>query len=133
MRSLTRNEATVVCSLLANEDATQSERIYRSRLPRRTYEVARRRLIESGAVVERYVPNPSSLGIVTVTLAVAHPYAERFPSVCHRWLNAEGNVLLWRTQELLLGIFLKRTHADQASPASELDVSSDYSRFFVLD
>ena len=133
MRSLTRNEVTVVGSLLANEDVTQNERIKRSHLPRRTYEVARRRLIESGTVVERYVPNPSSLGIDTITLAVAYPYAERFPAVCRRWLETEGNVVLWRTQELLLGVFLSRRQAGRRPQESRFAPTSDYSRFVALE
>lgn len=122
----------MIASLLANEDITQGERIHRSGLPRRTYEVGRRRLLESGTLIERYVPTLSTLGIETVSFAIAHPYAERFSDASHRWLQSEGCVLLWRTHGLLFGVFLNAPGTAQPGPESRILPRSDYSRTFLL-
>lgn len=133
MRSFTKNEVVVVSSLLANSDSTLQTRIRESRLPRRTFEVARRRLMESGVLQERYVPNPASIGIGTLTFVIAHPFQEVFQSVHRRWLDARGNVLLWRTPELLFGVFLKQAEAPNEGQVPLPPNSSNYSRITVLD
>jgi hypothetical protein len=106
MRSLTKGEASVVRSLLASERVSERERIRRSGIPSRTFEGARQRAYAEGWVFDRYVPDPVRIARPNVTFSLVQPFAERLDDVVERWKNDMRNVLLWRWQETIFGVFL---------------------------
>jgi hypothetical protein len=105
MKALTRNEATVVRSLLASEPVSERERIRRSGIPSRTFQGARQRAYADGWVFDRYLPDPVSIAKPYVTFVLGQPFAERYREVTDRWKNDLRCVLLWNWEETLFGIF----------------------------
>lgn len=132
MRSLSRAETRVIASLLTSGPTTLSGRIEASGLPRRTFEVARRRMLGAGWLVERYVPDPSLLGYPNVTFAFGSPFAEKLRLERERWSRAKGVVALWETTHHLFGVFLGNATDGQSSAMSELVNNSSYSYAYTL-
>jgi hypothetical protein len=133
MRSLTRAEAVVIQSLLASESGTDREHIRRSGLPPRTFEVARKRVLDAGWVNERYVPNPILLGRPLLSVVIAHPYAEHFRDVVRRWVQTDGNVLLWRGGTSVLGVFIRSPLKPSLKQATELGKPETFSRIRAFE
>ncbi len=128
MRSLTRAEAIVIQSLLASEEVTDREHIRRSGLPPRTFEVARKRVLDAGWVHQRYVPNPILLGRPLLSVVIAHPYAEHFRDVVRRWNQIDGNILLWRGGTSVLGVFIRSPLMPSLKQSAELGKPETFSR-----
>ncbi len=76
VRTLTRAEALAIGMLLARPASTDRERILASGLPARTFEVARQRVIASGWLVDRFVPDPALAGRDLAVFALGRPFAE---------------------------------------------------------
>lgn len=117
MRSLTPAEASVVRSLLADEPVPHRERIRRSGLPARTYEVARRRLRIAGYVVERYVPDPIRLGRPIARFVLARPFAERFSAEARRWREDERAVIVWEGAGSIFAVLIDEEGGDESASA----------------
>src|SRR5271170_3729895 len=88
MKHLTRREAEVIRSLLAAQPGTEVERIRASGLARSTYQSVRRRALEFGWLVERFVPSPALLGAGSVEVSLERPFAEEWGSTA---LSRERN------------------------------------------
>ncbi len=117
MRSLTPAEAAVIRSLLADEPLPHRERIRRAGIPARTYEVARQRLLASGWLVERYVPDPVRLGRPVVRIALLRPYAEQFRTVARAWREDPATVFLWEGPAVLFAVSMPPERgAPEAAP-----------------
>jgi hypothetical protein len=133
MRLLTRAEAIVIQSLLASEAVTGREHIRRSGLPTRTFEVARQRVLAAGWVRERYIPSPSLLGRSKVSIVFAQPYAEHIQNVVRSWNRIDGNVLLWRGETSVLGVFFRSPTKPSLRQTSQLGNSEIFSRVGVFE
>src|SRR5271170_2377071 len=128
MRRLTRAEAIVILSLLASEEVPKRERIRRSGLPSRTFEVARKRVLAAGWVQERYIPNLVLLGRPMLSVVLAHPYAEYLRDVVNRWKVIDGNALLWRGGTSVLGVFCRSPLKPALKHSGELGETEIFSR-----
>jgi hypothetical protein len=133
MRTLTRSEAIVILSLLASEEVPERERIRRSGLPPRTFEVARKRVLAAGWVQERYIPNLVLLGRPLLTVVFAQPYAEYFRDVVRRWKVLDGNILLWRGGTSVLGVFFRSPLKPTLKHSGELGGPETFSRLRALE
>jgi predicted transcriptional regulator len=133
MRTLTRSEAIVILSLLASEEVPERERIRRSGLPSRTFEVARKRVLDAGWVHERYVPHPVLLGRPIVSVVIAHPYAEHYRDVVHRWVQTDGNVLLWGGGTSVLGVFIRSPREPSLNESATLGKLETFSRIRTFE
>jgi hypothetical protein len=105
MRDISRTEAAVVRCLLAAQRGGEKERIQASGLPRSTYQQVQKRVYESGWLRDRFVPNPSALGISAVTFALARPYSEKLARTSRAWREVRSNVCLWTGHESIMGVF----------------------------
>jgi hypothetical protein len=105
-RSLTPAEATVLRSLVAAADGEEAERLQRTGVPRRTYQEIRRRAFAEGWLSRRFVPNGGELGLPYLTFTVAKPFAERSREVAAAWVADPYLTTLWRSKEVLFGVFL---------------------------
>ena len=114
MRALTRGEAVVIRSLLAGEPGSEQRRAEYTGLSPQAYQTLRRRMLASGLVDFRYVPDPVRFGVPKITFSLAHPFADRQREVVQRWSSHPGNVLLWASPQTVFGVFMGRP--DAASP-----------------
>lgn len=115
MRALTRGEAVVIRSLLAGEPGSEQRRAEYTGLSPQAYQSLRRRVLASGVVDFRYLPDPVRFGVPKITFSLAHPFADRQREVVQRWSSHPGNVLLWASPQTVFGVFMSRT--DAAAPA----------------
>lgn len=115
MRALTRGEAVVIRSLLAGEPGSEQRRAAYTGLSPTAYQTLRRRVLASGVVDFRYLPDPVRFGVPKITFSLAHPFADRQREVVQRWSSHPGNVLLWASPQTVFGVFMGRP--DAASPA----------------
>jgi hypothetical protein len=132
-RPLTRAEATVIGSLLAGTTSTDRERIRASGLPARTFEVARQRVISTGWVVDRYVPDPTLLGLSRGIFALGRPFAERQTERARTWAAASTNVLLWESSQTLFGVFFVPGGGTGDAVTRPLFPPDAFSRLAVID
>ncbi|MCI4351076.1 MAG: hypothetical protein L3K15_06150 [Thermoplasmata archaeon] len=132
MRSLTSAETLVVGALLDPGSTSERARIRRSGLPTRTYETAARRLLASGVVYDRYLPNPVRFGRPLVTFALVHPFVERSDAVAARWVATPGSVVVWRGPEWIFGVFLPERTSAPSRFAEGLGPPGECGRAFVL-
>lgn len=125
-RALTASEIIVIGDLLAqpSDPAALAPR-YRG-LPRRTYQVAKKRVYQLGMVFDRFIPSPPSVGIKGVTLAIGYPYAEHFESVLKTWREASECMILWCTRESIFGVFFNR----QELRIGDHDLDANPSHYF---
>jgi len=101
-------EAIVVPYALAEQRASKADQIRSSGLPRSTFQQVRQRVYAEQWLEDRYVPNPSLLGISTVTFALARPYSERLAETVRGWSEDASAVLLWSGHESVLAVFFGR-------------------------
>lgn len=132
MRELTDAESRVLTVLLEGSLETEREKFHRADVPRSTFVVARRRLYEEGWLVDRYIPQPESLGIERVTFALAHPFAEGAEALGQAWLKDPGNVLLWKGAQVVLGVFFHRAASASQRLRSEVESKLLASRLTVV-
>ena len=132
-RPLTRAEATVIGSLLAGVTSTDRERILASGLPARTFEVARQRVISAGWVVDRYVPDPTFVGLSRAVFALGRPFAERQTDRARAWAASSANVLFWETSQTLFGVFFLPGGSTGDTLRLQLLPPDAFSRLAVID
>lgn len=119
MRLLTDGEASAIRFLLASQEVSERERVFRSGVPSRTFERARRRAYSEGWVVDRYVPSPARIGKPCVSFVLSQPFADRLREVEDRWKRDRACVLLWRWEETLFGVFVADESAAVAHGGSQ--------------
>jgi hypothetical protein len=128
MRSLTPAEAAVIRSLLADEPLPHRERIRQAGIPARTYEVARQRLLASGWLVERYIPDPVRLGRPVARVSLLRPYAEQFRAVARQFREDPSTVFLWEGPGIVFAVALRPTGRGRAASSTP-----GVAREFVVD
>lgn len=111
-RAVTKAEARVLSVLFESSIGPEEGRIRRSELSRTTYQVAKKRLYEIGAVEDRYVPNPLAYGLEATTFVLAVPFAETLPSVSAALTKEPGSVVVWLGRQSVLGVMFHRTAED---------------------
>jgi hypothetical protein len=95
IRILTDSEARVAWSILSGGLGSEEKRIRDSGIPRSTYQDAKRRLYSEGVLVDRFVPNPSAIGIPRVSFLLLRPPAEEIGSVARTLAEIPGAVETW--------------------------------------
>jgi hypothetical protein len=96
VEALTKGEATVLLSLLgADWSETERSRIRASRIPRSTYQEAKRRLYQEGYLKNRFVPDPHALGMQGIRFRVARPFVDEMASVAKALADDPHTVTLW--------------------------------------
>ena len=107
MQALTKGEATVLLSLLgAQWSETERSRIRASRIPRSTYQEAKRRLYQEGYLKNRFVPDPHALGMRGIRFRVARPTVDEMASAANALVNDPHTVTLWVGQAALFVVQL---------------------------
>ena len=125
MRSLLKAEALVGRSLLAHPDEPQSAQIRATRVPRRTFQSTRQRILGRGWVQQRLVPDPRELGRPIAVLGLVQPYVEAMPRVVDAWRRCPGMVCLWTSGETVFGLaFQPRPTSDREPPLPLVDSRS---------
>jgi hypothetical protein len=104
LRSLTIAEARALRIILAPGPDREIDRIRASGLPRRTYQVIRRRAVVSGWVEDRFVPDCPGFGWPLASFSVVRPYLEQLEQVRDLWMDDPSTVLLWATPEILFRV-----------------------------
>lgn len=122
----------MVGALLDARPASTRERIARTQIPTRTYETAAQRLLTSGIVYDRYVPNPTRLRFPAVSFALVHPFVERADELVGRWSGTSGAVVLWRAPEWVFGVFFRTLAAPPSRLAETLERAGECGRSFWL-
>jgi hypothetical protein len=103
MRSLSPSEVRVLRTLLVDEYATDLEGDRASDVPRTTFQTVRRRALVSGWIKERYIPSPSAIGVSSVRIRLAQPFADRWREAVQS-LRTDDTVLLWASSETLFSV-----------------------------
>ncbi len=114
VEALTRAEAVVLFSLLgADGSETERSRIRASRIPRSTFQEAKRRLYLEGYLKNRFVPDPHALGMQGFRFVVARPFVGEMASVARTMADDPHTLTLWVGQTALFAV--------QAVPGPEAD------------
>jgi hypothetical protein len=71
-REFTENEVRVVRSMLAADKESEEDRIRGSGIPRSTYREAKQRIYSQRILEDRYVPDPSKVGVKTISFILIH-------------------------------------------------------------
>ena len=129
MRTLSRAEGIVVQELLAGR-TTSALSSDAPRLPRRTEQTVRQRVLARDWVVRRYLPDPAALGVPILSFVLARPFTERARSLADLWTATPACVLVWESPERTFGVFLAGSPPEAhrlvsaATPASMVHESS---------
>lgn len=116
-RPLTLAEIQVVRSILAARQSSERDRIRESELPKRTYEVARKRLLGAGVVVDRWVPDPRTLGFGMVTFDLESGSPISVPACVRERAGWPTSTLVWGFRELFLTVSFWPTASDDRTSA----------------
>jgi hypothetical protein len=96
VESLTKAETTVLLSLLgAGWNETERSRIRASRIPRSTYQEAKRRLYQEGYLTNRFIPDPHALGMQGFRFLVARPFVDAMAPLARTLAEDPRTVTLW--------------------------------------
>jgi hypothetical protein len=112
LRALTDSEARVIAVLLAARPDHEKERLRQVGIPRSTYHAVRRRAYQEGWLRDRYIPHPVPLGRPHVTTLIARPYADRFDEFVAAAARDPGNVVLWTSALVSIGVFFHAKPGD---------------------
>lgn len=131
MREISTSEAIVVAKLLAGSDSgfgTYSG----VRLPRRTRQTIRQRLLARECLFERYVPNPVALGRPKVVITILHPYTDRHVAAADAVGNLASCSNLWSFRNSLFGVFFLANDGELEKIQTGLAGSGDFHDSFYL-
>jgi hypothetical protein len=117
MRNLTESEAYVIQTLIGAAPVTERALIQQCRLPRSTFQYARRRLYARGWLHDRYVPHPHVTGVRSVSAELLWPFAARRGSDLQRLQSDPHTVVAWSSPNI---IFYVRMTAEGAPAADSL-------------
>ena len=106
LRVLSAAESIAVWHLIARSRPAMAPVDGIPPLPRRTFQTVRRRVYERGWIADRFVPSPSVFGSDRIVFALAQPLSDRAADLVGRWRSRPENVLLWASDESILGVFL---------------------------
>jgi len=105
VEALTKGEATVLLSLLgADWSETERSRIRASRIPRSTYQEAKRRLYQEGYLLNRFVPDPHALGLRGFRFLLARPFVDEMAPVVKLLAEEPHTVTLWVGPTVLFAV-----------------------------
>jgi hypothetical protein len=130
MRSLTAAEIRVIDALLADSASTESERARQAGVPPTTFKTVRRRIFSEGWLYERYLPDPSSLGLGALSVTVAQPFVERYRELVEEFRQLPGTVVLLASPETLVSVTLHRSGAAPTGPVR--DRTSAFRRIWTV-
>jgi hypothetical protein len=108
MRSLTPAEARVIHTLLIDRHLDDAHGLRSAGVPRSTFQSIRRRALLSGWLKERYIPDPRMLGLATVRLRLAVPYADRWREGL-QVLKTPETVFLWASPGIMFSVEFRKT------------------------
>ena len=131
-RALTAAEAVAIGMLLARPSSTDRERILASGLPARTFEVARRRVVATGWLIDRYIPDPTLAGRRHVVFALGQPFIEQRSRLAKEWSESSDAVLVWSSAQSLFGVFFPTTSDASTNPLSSLLSKEAFSRLLTV-
>jgi hypothetical protein len=111
MRAVTPAEASVVQCLLAFPKSLDAPASSAARLPRRTFQTARQRILAGGWVQYRHIPDPVIIGHPILSAAIIAPYAESLHDLLASARNESDCVVLWSLPQFVFGVFLSESSA----------------------
>jgi hypothetical protein len=132
LREISRSEAIVVAELLAGPGMRRTVSPD-GRVPRRTRQAIRQRIVQRGQVQERYVPDPVALGRPIVAVALAQPYTEMHARATAIWAARSEAVNVWLFPDTLLGVFLLEGPSEVEALHQQLGDSQIHRSLFVLN
>jgi hypothetical protein len=118
--------------LLARPSSTDRERILASGLPTRTFEAARQRVVASGWLIDRYVPDPSLAGRDHAVFAIGQPIVEQRSRLAKLWSEANDAVVVWSAAQSLFGVFFPATSDRPAEPLTDLLSAEAFRRLLTV-
>ena len=101
-------------------------------MPRRTYQVIRRRVFIDGWIRERYIPNPSYFGANRIDFVLAQPFADHLSEEARVWERDERASIVWSSPELLFGVFFGESGDKAGGLETRLAHSGNYLRSTIL-
>lgn len=132
-RPLTEFQAAVVDSILSGEPGSERERIRLSGIAPRTYQVARKRALDSRWLAERFVPDPTLFGRARLSFVLARPKPDEVVNTISRWARTDGAVLIWKTNTTLFGVFSSGEEGRDTAITREVSAPGRYARVFLLE
>lgn len=131
MRALTHAEATIVHQLIARSGTRIESISGETSPPRRTAQSIRQRVYARSWIRDRFIPSSILFGRDRMTLGLAEPHADRVESLIERWKSRPENVLLWTSDEVVMGVFLS-SHERQSKLSTIIsDENSSRSEYFL--
>jgi hypothetical protein len=132
LREISRSEAIVTAELLAGQGLRrrggEDERI-----PRRTRQAVRQRLLARDSIRDRYVPDPAALGRPIVTFVIAQPYADKHSESIAKWRLRPEGVDVWAFKDTSFGVFFLPGLPEAATLRADLGGSETYRTVFAID
>ena len=132
MRALTDAEARLIRALLAAPGESERELLDETKLPRSTYHAVRKRVYDEGWLRIRFLPHPACFELPLVTIAIAHPFADRAVELMELWSRPESNVVLWGGVGLVFAVYLHRSRDEARRLSATLVDESTRARSFFL-
>ena len=108
-RIVSPNEARVVWSILSGGLESEEDRMRNSGIPRTTYRDAKHRLYAEGILVDRFIPNPSVVGIPWVSFLLTRPSAEEAGTITKRLSGTTGAVEVWSGPDVAFSVIFHRS------------------------
>ncbi len=130
---MTRLQAAVIDSIFSGAPGSERERIRLSGISPRTYQVARRRALDSEWIAERFIPDPTLFGHARASFVLARPNPEEFASIITRWTQIKHPILVWKSSDMLFGVFSTADPGRETPIAREVASPGRYTRVFLLE
>jgi hypothetical protein len=132
VREISRSEAIVTSELLAGPGYRRGG-AGEERVPRRTRDAIRQRLLERDSIAYRYVPDPSVLGRPILTFVIAQPYAEAHALAVSTWLSQPEGAHIWGFKDTLFGLFMLHGTEEAESLRIRLSGPETHRYVFAMD
>jgi len=129
---LTPSEATAVRQLISRSEPRLVDLPGAAPLPRRTFQTIRQRVYQRGWIRDRFLPSPSRFGVERVTIALVAAHADKAASLVGEWRARPENVLLWASDDSVLGVFLSRRGSGE-SLSGVLEAEGTSRESYVLE
>jgi hypothetical protein len=125
-RTLTKNEALVIKSILGSTpNESEEERIRSSGIPRTSYQEAKQRIYSMKFIHDRFIPSPQAIPMYRASLVLLRPFANKVASAGESFRKIPGTVLVWSGMHTVLGLTFHQTEEQGRAFRNELDAMSD--------
>ncbi len=119
-------------SELLGQSSTRSCFDRMDRIPRRTRQTIRQRLLSRECIIDCRIPAVAALGRPLVVFAVMRPYTERHRTVATEMGRMAACANLWSFRDSIFGMFVLRNQDDLAELQTKLADPDDFHDSFSL-